>query len=183
MATALVILAQGGEEMEATITIDVLRRGGVDVVVAGLDGDAPVLCSRKVRIVPDVALAAAKGPFDVVILPGGLEGAKRLSESTAVGELLRAQEAAGRAVAAICAAPIALARHDVFAGHRLTGYPSVHDEIAKHGELVSASVVQDRNLVTSQGPGTAFAFALALVERLAGKETADQVRKGLLLAG
>jgi len=182
MARALVILAQGAEEMEATITIDVLRRGNIDVQVAGLDGDNPVLCSRGVRIVPDVALSAAKGPFDVIILPGGTDGAKRLSDSQAVGDLLRSQQTEGRAVAAICAAPTALVKHDVFPAHKLTGYPTTHDVLAKHGEVVQSPVVEDRNLITSQGPGTTFAFALALVERFAGKETADTVRKGLLLA-
>lgn len=183
MARALVILAQGAEEMETTITVDVLRRGGIEVVVAGLDGDGPVLCSRGVRIVPDVALDAAKGPFDVVILPGGLEGAKRLSESKAVGDLLRSQEAEGRAAAAICAAPMAIAKHGVFAGHTMTCYPSVNDPVSAHGHLVETPVAEDRNLITSRGPGTAFAFAMVLVERFATKETADSVRKGMLLAG
>jgi protein DJ-1 len=181
MARALVIFAQGSEEMETTITVDVLRRGGVEVVLAGLDGDGPVVCSRGVRLLPDAALSDVSGPFDVIVLPGGNEGARRLAESAAVGELLRAQEAAGRATAAICAAPIALVKHGVYSGRKLTGYPSVHDVIRGHGELVTQPVADDRNLVTSQGPGTTFAFALSLVERLAGKETADTVRKGMLL--
>ena len=181
MARALVLLAQGAEEMEVTITVDVLRRGGVDVVLAGLDGDAPVRCSRGVHIVPDAALSATLGPWDVVVLPGGAEGARRLEESPAVGDLLRAQEAAGRAAAAICAAPAALAKHNVYAGRALTSHPSVHDVVSAHGELVARTVVEDHNLITSQGPGTTFAFALALVERLAGHETAQNVRKGLLL--
>lgn len=182
MARALVILAQGAEEMETTITVDVLRRGGVEVVLAGLDGEGAVLCSRGVRIVPDMALSAATGLFDVVVLPGGLEGAKRLSESPAVGHLLRAREAAGLTTAAICAAPIALVKHGVYAGRKLTSHPSVHDTVAPHGELTAGPVVIDRNLVTSQGPGTTFAFALSLVEQLVGKDTADNVRKGMLLA-
>ena len=181
MARALVIIAQGSEEMETTITVDVLRRGGVEVVLAGLDGPGPVLCSRGVRLLPDAALADVTGPFDVVVLPGGNEGARRLSESAAVGAVLRAQEAAGRTAAAICAAPIALVKHGVYAGRKLTGYPSVHDVIGAHGDLVLHPVVEDHNLVTSQGPGTTFAFALALVERFAGKETADNVRRGMLL--
>lgn len=181
MARALVLIAQGSEEMETTITVDVLRRGGIEVMLAGVDGAGPVTCSRGVRIVPDAALADVRGPFDVVVLPGGNEGARRFAESTAVGDLLRAQEAAGLATAAICAAPIALARHGVYAGRRLTGYPSVHAVLAPHGEVVAHPVVDDRGLVTSQGPGTSFAFALALVERFAGKETADSVRKGMLL--
>lgn len=181
MARALVILAQGAEEMEATITVDVLRRGGVEVVLAGLDGDGPVVCSRGVRILPDVALSTTAGPWDVIILPGGLEGARRLSESPAVGDLLRAQEAAGRAAAAICAGPTALVKHNVYSGRKLTSFPGVQDVVGAHGELVQTPVVEDRNLVTSQGPGTTFAFALALVRRLAGEETAENVRRGMLL--
>jgi protein DJ-1 len=181
MARALVIIAQGSEEMEATITVDVLRRGGVEVTLAGLDGGGPVVCSRGVRILPDAALSEVTGPFDLVVLPGGNEGARRLGESAAVGEWLRAQEAAGRTTAAICAAPTALVKHGVHAGYRLTGYPSTQQSLGAHGELVAEAVAIDRNLVTSQGPGTTFAFALSLVERLVGKETADDVRKGMLL--
>src|SRR5262249_44991002 len=140
MAKALVILAQGAEEMEATICVDVLRRGGIEVVLAGLDGDGPVVCSRGVRIVPDVALSAAKGPFDVIVLPPGAGGARRLAESAAVGNLLRAQEAAGRAAAAICAAPIALAKHNVYAGHKLTSYPTFQEVAAEHGTLAPGAV-------------------------------------------
>ncbi|MEZ4293384.1 MAG: DJ-1/PfpI family protein [Polyangiaceae bacterium] len=181
MARALVILAEGAEEMETTITVDVLRRGGIEVILAGLDGAAPVTCSRGVRIVPDCALADTAGPFDVIVLPGGGEGARRLSESAPVGALLRAQEAEGRLTAAICAAPIALAKHRVYAGHKLTGYPTVHPILAAHGDVITAPVVEDRALLTSQGPGTTFAFALALVERFAGKDTASRVRDAMVL--
>ena len=89
---ALVLLAQGAEEMEAVISIDVLRRGGIDVTVAGLDGTGPVRCSRGVVITPDVALDDVEGEFDVLVLPGGAEGAQRLAQSDQVGELLREQE-------------------------------------------------------------------------------------------
>ncbi|MBK8254744.1 MAG: DJ-1/PfpI family protein [Polyangiaceae bacterium] len=181
MASVLVLLATGAEEMETTITVDVLRRGGIQVTLAGVDGSDPVLCSRGVRIVPDIALTDAKGPFDMIVLPGGNEGARRLAESSAVGALLREQEASGKIAAAICAAPTALAAHGVFAGRKLTAYPTVRDRIASHGSVVDDEVVDDRNLVTSQGPGTTFSFALALVEKLAGKATADSVRKGMLL--
>ena len=71
---ALVILAPGAEEMETVISVDVLRRAKIDVTLAGLDGNEPVECSRSVKIVPDVSLdeAVDRGPFDVVLLPGGL---------------------------------------------------------------------------------------------------------------
>ena len=112
---ALVILAPGAEEMETVISTDVLRRGKINVTLAGLDSADPVECSRKVRIVPDMSLdeAAQKGPYDVVVLPGGLGGAKRLAESDKVKQVLQAQEGAGGFVAAVCAAPSALLSHGI----------------------------------------------------------------------
>jgi protein DJ-1 len=183
--------------MEATIAVDVLRRAEVEVVLAGLDGPDPVRCSRGVRIVPDAALAdvvrdsAFAGPsgvghepaFDALVLPGGKGGAERLAGSPVVGRLLRDQAEAGRIVAAICAAPIALAAHGVFAGRRMTCHPSVNDIVGAHGRLAEGPVVEDRELLTSQGPGTAFAFALALVGRLCGAETAARVRAPMMLQG
>jgi protein DJ-1 len=177
----LVVLAEGAEEMETTIVVDVLRRAGVEVVLAGLDGDGPVTCSRKVRIVPDLALDQATGRFDLLVLPGGAEGARRLAESAAIGELLRKRERAGESVAAICAAPMALSRHAVFAGRSMTSHPSVADAVAQHGQQAPGNVVEDGNLVTSRGPGTAFDFALVLVRRLCGDAKVREVRQPMML--
>lgn len=181
-ASALVILAEGAEEMETTITVDVLRRGGVEVVLAGLDGDQPVRCSRGMRLLPDAALSdVAHQAFDAVVLPGGAEGAQRLCGSDAVGSLLRAREKDDTLVAAICAAPTALSSHGVFRGRRLTSHPSVREILAKHGEVRDERVVEDGPLLTSQGPGTTFDFALALVARLCGTEKAAAVRAPMRL--
>ncbi|MCK6587913.1 MAG: DJ-1/PfpI family protein [Polyangiaceae bacterium] len=179
---ALVILAEGAEEMEAIISVDVLRRAEIDVVLAGLDGANPVRCSRGVRVVPDTSLAEVAGSsFDVIVLPGGKDGATRLAGSSAVGDLLRAQAAAGRTVAAICAAPIALRTHGVFEGSRMTCHPSVNEVVGGHGRLTPGPVVTDGQLITSQGPGTAFLFALAIVERLRGTDVAEKVRAPMML--
>ena len=112
---ALVILSPGAEEMETVISTDVLRRAKIDVILAGLDSAEPVECSRNVRIVPDMSLdeAVAKGPFDVVVLPGGLGGSKRLAASDKVKQVLQSQEKAGSYVAAVCAAPSALLAHGI----------------------------------------------------------------------
>ena len=112
---ALVILSPGAEEMETVISVDIMRRAKISVTVAGIDSADPVTCSREVRILPDMSLddAATKGPYDVVVLPGGLGGSKRLAESSKVKEVLQAQENAGRFVAAVCAAPSALLAHDI----------------------------------------------------------------------
>ena len=179
---ALVILAEGAEESEAVIIVDLLRRGGIETVLAGLNGDGPVLLSRKVRVIPDAALASVTGNFDVLILPGGAEGARRLATSELVGERLKTFSREGRLVAAICAAPLALQAHQVFAGRAMTCHPSVASRIAMFGKLDQrSSVVEDGNLITSQGPGTSFLFALTIVRRVMGETRAAEVERGLVL--
>lgn len=179
---ALVILAEGAEESEAVIIVDLLRRGGIETVLAGLNGDGPVLLSRKVRVIPDAALASVTGNFDVLILPGGAEGARRLATSELVGERLKTFSREGRLVAAVCAAPLALQAHQVFAGRAMTCHPSVASRIAMFGKLDQrSSVVEDGNLITSQGPGTSFLFALTIVRRVMGETRAAEVERGLVL--
>ncbi|CAG9136104.1 unnamed protein product [Plutella xylostella] len=183
--TALMILAEGAEEMETVITVDMLRRAGVTVTVAGLDGAAPVLCSRQITLVPDKSLvdALAERPeYDAVILPGGLEGSDRLSKSSAVGTLLKEHEKNGKIVAAICAAPTAFAAHGVASGKRVTSYPTTKDKMAGYDYVEGERVVVDGNIVTSRGPGTAYWFGLTLIELLTDKAKAEQVEKGMLIS-
>ena len=177
---ALVLLAHGSEEMEAVISIDVLRRGGIEVTVAGLDGTNPVRCSRGVMITPDVALEDVVGVFDVLVLPGGAEGAQRLAESEKVGDLLRDHELGGRMVAAICAAPIALRAHGVFEGRKLTSHPSVKSALEEWGEYSEHPVEADGNLITSRGPGTAFPFALRILGALTNAQRMVKVRAPMM---
>jgi protein DJ-1 len=178
---ALVLLARGAEEIETVAVVDVLRRGGVDVVLAGLDGPEPVPCSRGVVLSPDLGLGEAEGPFDAVVLPGGGEGARRLAESEAVAELLRGQEDSGRLVAAICAAPLALAAAGVGAGRALTSHPSARERLAAHGDYREERVVIDGGLVTSRGPGSAIEFALAILARLAGEQRVREVAEPMMM--
>ncbi|XP_069959538.1 Parkinson disease protein 7 [Cherax quadricarinatus] len=184
--TAVVLLAEGAEEMEAVITIDTLRRAGITVTVAGLAGATAVHCSRDVVIVPDVALddAVSKGPYDAIVLPGGLKGAESLGKSSTVKSILTEQEKAGRVIGAICAAPaISLTAHGIGEGKRVTCYPSLKDKLLESGKYTyqEERVIVDGNLVTSQGPGTAFDFALALVEKLMGAEKRAATGKPMLI--
>lgn len=178
--TALVLVVQGSEEMEAVISIDVLRRGGIDVTVAGVDGAGPIQCSRGVVLSPDVALDSVDGDFDIVVLPGGAEGAHRLAQSAKVGEILRRQEESGRYVGAICAAPIALRAHGVFRNRQLTSHPSVKEMLEDWCEYSEHPVVADGNLITSRGPGTAFPFALRIVGTLTDAERMVEVRAPMM---
>lgn len=177
MPTVLVPLALGFEELEAVTVIDLLRRGGVEVVVAGVDA-GPVTASRRVTLVPDASLNdVLTADFDMVVLPGGI-GAKRLEADERIARLLQRQQAAGRYAAAICAAPKVLAAAGLLEGRMATAYPGTLDGVA--GVRVSSqAVVQDGRIITSRGPGTAMDFALTLVEVLCGKTKRDEVEKGL----
>jgi len=164
------------------IIIDTLRRGGVDVCAAGLE-DGVLTASRGVKLEPDLPLDAVAEPkdYDVLVLPGGLPGTEALRGDPRVRDLLRAYAAApDKRIAAICAAPLVLDACGLLDDKRYTCYPSVQDQITR-GAWQNQAVVEDGRLITSQGPGTAFAFALFLLERLTGPENARQVAGGMLL--
>lgn len=177
----LVPIADGSEEMEFTIVVDVLRRGGVEVVSAGVGPDSTVECSRGVRIVPDQALADVVWPFDAVVLVGGIGGADAFAASEDLEGAVVAHAGTGGLVAAVCAAPKVLLGYGLGRGARLTSHPSVRSAFDGVADWIDAPVVEDGPLVTSQGPGTSFAFALTLLRRLRGEMVADQVEAGLRL--
>ncbi|KAG4071648.1 hypothetical protein HA402_011802 [Bradysia odoriphaga] len=181
----LAVISAGSEEMEFTITVDILRRAGVNVTVGGLEGSDPVTCSRQVIIVPDKALSdVSTGSFDGIFLPGGLGGAKNMCESKPLGELLKKLESEGKVIAAICAAPTALLAHSIGLGKSITSYPSLKDQLAGSYKYVDDQVVvQDGQLLTSRGPGTTMVFGLKLAEILVGMEKSQEVAKGMLLNG
>ncbi|XP_034940082.1 protein dj-1beta-like isoform X2 [Chelonus insularis] len=179
--TAVLLLADGAEEMEAVITADILRRAGIVVTIASVSGNECVTCSREVKICADAKLQDIKNQsFDAVILPGGLGGSKALGDSKEVGELLQRQKSEGKTIAAICAAPTALKNHEIGKGSRITCYPSMKSQLADYYKYEDQAVVIDGNIISSRGPATAFAFGLAIVENLLTKEIADTVSKGML---
>ena len=131
--TVLVPLAEGFEELEAITVIDLLRRAGIDVTVAGL-GDGPVRASRGTQVLPDTTLdAVAARDWDMVVLPGGLPGADHLAADDRLRQLLQEHAGAGRWTAAICAAPKVLVAAGLLEGKRATAYPGVL-EAAGHGD-------------------------------------------------
>ncbi|EFN77516.1 Protein DJ-1 [Harpegnathos saltator] len=180
--SALLVITHGSEEMEAVITADILRRGGVDVTIASLLDDNCVTCSRDVKICADAKFAdvSKSQKYDVVILPGGWSGSTAFESSVALGDLLKEQVKEDRVIAAICAAPIALKAHGIGKGKKITSYPSVRSELVGMYDYSEDRVVTDGNLITSRGPATAFDFGLAIVEKLLDKETACMVAKQLL---
>lgn len=181
MSTALILLAEGFEELEAVTVMDLLVRGGVNVIRAGLT-PGPIKASRHTVIQPDVALdEVLDESFDMVVLPGGLPGADHLAGDERVIALLQQQKEAGRWIAAICAAPRALLASGVVKGCRMTAYPGALEGFDVDGvEILDVAVEVDGRVVTSRGPGTAMDFGLCLVEILEGEEVRDRVEVGLV---
>ncbi len=177
----LLLLAEGFEEVEAITPLDLLRRGGVEVVTAGL-ADGPVTSAHGLTVVPDSHLdALANERFDMLLLPGGAPGYLNLAADERVRARVRAQLEVKRPVAAICGAPYVLEEAGVLAGHRVTAYPSVGERLTSAGAVVDETVVSDGLLRTSQGVGTAMAFALALLEELTDRATRDRVAEATLV--
>lgn len=176
----LIPLAQGFEEIEAVSVIDILRRADIEVVVAGLE-EGPLAGRTGIRVVPDRLLRdAADEEFDMVVLPGGLEGTRRLAADPTVKSVLaKMMGAEEKFVGAICAAPTILAEHGLAAGRRVTSHPTVQEKM-KDAVYESSRVVRDDRLITSRGAGTAVEFAFALVEALLGPEAVARVNQGVL---
>ena len=180
MTKALVLIANGSEEMEAVIIIDCLRRAKWEVTVAGVTG-LTVTCSRGVKVVCDRRIEEVSADtFDILALPGGAEGTKALMASAAVLALARAFTGAGKWVAAVCAAPLVLQAAGLLKGRKVTCHPGVKAQLVDTPRL-DDRVVVDGRLITSQGPGTSFEFALAIIRCVEGPAAADTVAKGLVL--
>jgi 4-methyl-5(b-hydroxyethyl)-thiazole monophosphate biosynthesis len=181
MAEALVILAQGFEEIEAVTVIDVLRRCGINVTVAGLLPDL-VEGAHKIKIIPDKTIDQVHmRDFDAIVLPGGSPGFTNLRQDERVLQIIKRTSDSGKLVTAICAAPAVLSDAGVLKNRKCTIYPGMENEVEKGGsEVVEDFVVVDGNVITSRGPATALLFALKIAERLVGKEITRGVRKNTL---
>jgi len=183
MSKVLIPLAQGCEELEAVTIIDLLRRAGVEVVTAGLD-EQVIIASRGVKLVPDTHLdAVLNDNFDMIVLPGGLPGADHLDNDARIHELLKKFNQHGKITAAICAAPKVLANAGLLDGKKATSYPGVLNNMAlPKTQYIDVPVMNDGQVVTSRGPGTAMDFALELIAILEGEEKRDVVEKQLVRA-
>lgn len=183
MASVLLPIAKGFEELEAVALIDVMRRGGIEVCVAYLEDELQgnlVLGANGITVQADTSIKnIISDDFDMMVLPGGWGGTYALAENTRIIELLKEFKTT-KVVGAMCAAPFVLKKAGVL-GNDYTCYPGAKDEIDHPGYRDDSKVITDDNVMTSQGPGTAVCFGLAIVERLVGKESMQAVKDGMLL--
>jgi len=179
MTTALILFAAGSEELEAITVVNILRRAGVSVTLAGLTAGA-LRGSRGVMVMPDTTLdeALMRGSYDMVVLPGGQPGTNHLKADARVLRLLQHMAQQDKYVAAICAAPSVLATAGLLDGRKATCFPGSLADFPKV-DLQTTAIVEDGKLITSRGPGTAMDFALLLAERLTGKAQRQEVEAGL----
>ena len=182
---ALVPIADGSEEIEAVTIIDVLRRAGVEVTVAsvGVGKTKQITAARGTNIVADSFIAdCADKAWDLIAIPGGIEGADHLAASEILDQLLRSQAQQGKFYAAICAAPaVVLGSKGLLADKTATSHPRFYQSLIAKEVDTESRVVVDGNCITSQGPGTAIDFALELVEQLCGIVKREEVASPLVL--
>lgn len=180
MAKVYVFLANGFEDVEALIPVDVLRRGGVEVVtVSVVEGSQVVETSHRVRIEADKMFADCDfSDADLLFLPGGMPGASNLNAHGGVKQALLKQFSAGKKVAAICAAPLVFGGLGILRGKQATCYPGFEQTLegaTYTGDLFTV----DGNVTTGEGPAAAFPFAYELLAQLKDKQTAELIAEGM----
>ncbi|MBQ6456016.1 MAG: DJ-1/PfpI family protein [Mogibacterium sp.] len=175
---AVVFLADGFEECEALITVDILRRAGVETVMASVSGRAEVESSRSIWVRADAPVSVIDfSSVDMVILPGGRLGTENMAASETVTEQCRVFSR-DKYVAAICAAPSILAGLGLLEGKDATCHPDFEGAM-KGAVLTRESVVKDGRIITGQGLGATFDFAFELVRILVGQDKVDQIKNAI----
>jgi len=200
MPSVLVPIANGSEEIEAITIIDILRRGGVEVVVASVHDSLQITAARGCKIEADVLLSDLESytfadgrqygtgealdesvMFDAIVLPGGLPGAGHLRDSELLVDILEKHDIHDAILAAICAAPaLVFGTHGFVADKQATCYPGFEEGLKGAEYISDQPVVMDDNIMTSQGPATAMVFSLSLLANLIGYEKTQEVAAGLL---
>ncbi len=176
----IIVLAEGFEEIEAVTVIDILRRAGIETIVAGLE-DLSVQGSHGITLAADIRLEEAGADFDACVFPGGMPGSTHLGCSEKVQELIQKMHQEKKIIAAICASPaLLLTPTGILKKKKATCYPGMQKHFERDTSYTTNDVEIDENIITSRGPATALAFGLAIVEKLIGKETVGKIKKDVL---
>ena len=182
MSKAVIFFAQGLEECEALLCVDILRRAGVEVTIAAVGGERIVTSARQVNVVADaLAEELDYAQFDACILPGGIPGVPNLKADATVRQVCTDFAAAGKKVCAICAAPTALAAFGVLQGKKATVYPGMDADLTAAGAAYTGlPLTIDGNIITGEALSAAIPFALAIARELAGADAAARVKKAIV---
>ncbi|MDR0321797.1 MAG: DJ-1/PfpI family protein [Treponema sp.] len=181
---AIVLLADGFEDVEAITPIDYLRRAGIEVTTVSISENLTVT-SRwgQIKVTAETTLAqiAGQSNWDAVIVPGGMPGAANLSASKETALLLKEMSSAGKVICAICASPaVVLSPLGLLDGKNFTCYPGMEEKVTT-GKWSGERVVTDGNIITSRGAGTAGEFAIAIINKLLDEATGRKIAEAVLL--
>jgi DJ-1 family protein len=180
MNKVVVFLANGCEEVEALTPIDVLRRGGVDVIGVSITDTKIVNGGHSISFMADEIFENVDfDTVNMVVLPGGLVGRNNLMAHKGVVDICKKFNEQGKYVTSICASPSVLGENGVLNNKNAICYPGFEDQL-KGANIVDENVVEDGNIITSKGPGTAMEFSLKLLEVISGKEISEKVAEGML---
>ena len=178
----MIFLAEGFEESEALLPLDILRRGGLDAITVSVTSDRIVKSSHGVQVVADALISEISAEdVQMIILPGGLPGATNLDECQYLDKMIMDFASKGKSLAAICAAPMVYGKRGLLKGKKATCYPGF-DKYLDGAEYTGALVECVDNFILGKGPAAAAEFGFAILEKLAGREKANEVRKGMLYA-
>jgi 4-methyl-5(b-hydroxyethyl)-thiazole monophosphate biosynthesis len=182
MAKVYVFLAEGFEDVEALIPVDVLRRGGVEVKTVSISEYPLVQSAHGVNIEADILFEQSEyTDADLLMLPGGMPGSTNLFKHEGLRNLLMAQYEAGKKISAICAAPgVVLAPLGILNDKKATCYPGFDKALAEGGATYTGDLVTvDGNVTTAEGPAAAFPYAYELLGQLVSKDVADTIAEGM----
>lgn len=175
---ALMIFADGFEDVEAVATRDVLIRAGIEVINARIKEEETVISSHKMYFNNFKRLSEVNlGDFDAIILPGGSKGVENLLESEEVIHAVRVMYLANRLVCAICAAPMVLGKAGILKDRPFTCYPGCEEGI--DGQYLGSEVVEDGNIITARSMLYSIPFGLAIIKKLLNKDASDRVFSGI----
>ena len=179
MSKVIAYMADGLEEVECLAVVDVLRRAGIEVVMTSITDKKQVLGSHNFLIGTD-AIASEIDPLDadMIFLPGGMPGTKYLTESAYVTKAIKDAFAAGKKLAAICAAPSVLGVNGLLEGKKATCYPGWESALSG-AEIVNAGVVRDGNVITGRGLGFAIDEGLEILKAMVDEETSEKIKKAI----
>lgn len=181
MEKIAVHLAEGFEEIEAVSIIDVLRRAEFEVVVVSVTGNLVVTGAHQLKVTADKLFEEVEySETDMIILPGGMPGAKNLKNHHALRNQILDFNNSGKPLGAICAAPMVLGDLGILKGKKATCFPGFEEEL-KGARITGESVEQTEHIVTGKGAGVAIHFALKVVEMLKGKDAANQLGKKMVV--
>lgn len=176
-----VFLANGFEDIEALAPVDILRRGGVEVTTVSINSGKEVESAHGIAVIADTTFdnVGSMADADLLVLPGGMPGAKNLNEHEGVKQALLRQHEQGKCIAAICAAPLVLGGLGILEGRKATCYPGFEGTL-KGAEYTAESVTTDGTITTGKGPGAAMAFGYQLLSQFTDKATVEALKQGMM---